>query len=70
MKKYNTIYSFNVIDSIREGKKVYMLDRESALVYEAANVKACTLIQAIDDDTYRFEFWVAEETEAQEEVTE
>jgi hypothetical protein len=68
MKKYNVVYPFDVIEKIKVGDKVYMLDREKAKVHIASNVAAGFLCKAINDKTGRFDFWTVDEAK-DEEVT-
>lgn len=64
MKHYKKIYSFNVIDEIKNGKRVMMLDKQDEKVYPAGDVKSSYLFNAIEsDEKERFEFWAVEESE-------
>lgn len=63
--KYKKIYSFQVVDKIMEGEKVYMLDKQSvtALCVNDLSV-GCLAVTLTDEDTAgRYEFWIVEEAE-------
>lgn len=63
---YRTVYSFDVIDLIRQGNDVYMLDRLKHAVECVTNMEvgdfACILETSKEEPT-RFEFWVIDKTE-------
>lgn len=68
MKKYSSVYSFNVLDELVEGADIKVLDREKCLVYDAAEMKAGELSRAIKSkEKGRFEFWSVEESESSNE---
>ena len=68
MKKYSSVYAFNVLDELVEGADIKMLDREKCLVYDAAEMKAGELSRAIKStEKSRFEFWKVEESESSNE---
>lgn len=64
--KFRDIYSFLAIEEIKDGKTVFVLDKEMKTV-EAVNDmtvdEAVSLIQSADNFPGRFEFWVEEEEE-------
>lgn len=57
MKSYSNVYGFNVMDKIRKGEKLLLIDLEEETVLKAANVSAALLIEAIDDKTGRYVFY-------------
>lgn len=61
-KTYRIIYSFNIMDEIRAGKEVYMLDRELRCVECVNDMEVETLCKVLEQDNVkeRFEFWVEE----------
>ncbi len=69
MKNYISIYSFCVIEKIKEGKTVYYLDRK---LHDCGTVNRITvedltaILKADEQEKQRFEFWYEEETEAKE----
>lgn len=70
MKTYNTIYSFEVLDKIKEGAKVYVLDREEKAVYCVNDISVADLAQLEifgKTNKKRFEYWIEEITEEIEE---
>ncbi len=69
MKKYNSIYSFYVIDQIKEGKTVYYLDRklhDCGVVNKTTVEDLTTILKQCEEEPSRFDFWIEEETEAKE----
>lgn len=60
MATYKTIYSFNVLDAIKEGKQVRVLDKEKDTVLNASEMRGSYLVEAIYEDSNRFEFWEVE----------
>ena len=70
MKKYNSLYSWEVISSIDKGKKVYCLDRETldtCLVNNMPIESVFALIKESETEKTRFVFWYEEEVEEQED---
>lgn len=68
MKKYSSVYAFNVLDELVDGADIKVLDREKCLVYDAAEMKAGELAKAVkSNDKSRFEFWREEERESNNE---
>lgn len=69
MKKYETIYPFEVINKLKEGKEVFVLDRNLKEVRSvgAMSVGAFVTIQNAQNAEERFEFWIEEEQEETEE---
>lgn len=67
MKSYSNVYGFNVMDKIRKGEKLLLIDLEEETVLKAANVSAALLIEAIDDDTGRYRFYEKENDDEQQD---
>lgn len=65
--KYKTIWSWQLMDKIMEGEKVYMVDKQKGMVLRVGEVPVNYLVIALkaDEKAQRFEFWVEEE-EAQD----
>jgi urease gamma subunit len=63
--KYKQIYSFLVLDNIRDGKTVYLLDRKARAVICVNDMCVSDLVEVIntEDTTGRFEFWHEEVSE-------
>ena len=58
--KYITIYSFRVIDEIKEGNTVYCLDKRNVSVHIMNDIcmdVALTIFKEAEKDLGRFEFW-------------
>lgn len=58
--KYITIYSFCVIDEIKEGNTVYCLDKRNVSVHIMNDIcmdVALTILKEAEEDSGRFEFW-------------
>lgn len=69
MKIYMSIYSFHVIEKIKEGKTVYYLDRklhDCGTVNRISVEDLIAIIKADEQEKQRFEFWIEEETEEKE----
>lgn len=58
--KYQTIYSFEVLNEIENGQKVYMLDRKYIVTTNVSNLTVEELVEIIKqekEESTRFEFW-------------
>ena len=67
--KYITIYSFLVIDEIKEGNTVYCLDKKRKSVHIMNDIcmdVALTILKDSEEDSNRFEFWKVEAKEESE----
>ena len=60
---YKSIYPFEVLTKIGNGEKVYMVDREDYGVYFVNSAEAEFVVFATDDNTGRYDFWIKEENE-------
>jgi hypothetical protein len=70
MKKYVKVYSFSVLDKIKEGEKVYCIDKEECTITLANLLSAEKLLDIIKDCEKdgifdRYEFYYIEEGEAE-----
>lgn len=64
--KFKTIYPCWVIDEIRKGNKVYVLDRKLKKVYTVNDANVQDVVTVIEsEEKNRYEFWY-EETEETE----
>lgn len=64
--KYITIYSFCVIDEIKEGNTVYCLDKRNVSVHIMNDIcmdVALTILKEAEEDSNRFAFWKKEKEE-------
>ncbi|MBR2869811.1 MAG: hypothetical protein IKB98_00305 [Clostridia bacterium] len=69
MKKVTNIYSFEAIESIKQGKVVYCCDKIAAEVFKFNNLPVDEAIHIINNDCQdRYEFWYVEGTEGDAEV--
>ena len=68
--KYQTLYSFEVMSTIEDGQKVYMLDRKYIVCANVSNLTVEEFVEVLkqaEKERNRFEFWtVIEETEEKE----
>lgn len=62
MKKFKVIYPWEALDEIKEGKTVFMLDRETQTVECVNDMTVDTLAQVlmIGNEKNRFDFWMEE----------
>lgn len=63
MTTYKVINAWYVIDEIKKGNKVYMLDRQNqsvALINDMDAQSAISIIEA-KDEAKRYSFWTCEE---------
>jgi hypothetical protein len=71
--KYNNIYNFEVFAEIANGKTVYALDRAEKTIDWVNEMVVCDAMSLINDaykDEDRFEFWVEEEEQEEENTNE
>ena len=65
MANYEVIFPFEVIEKVRKGEQVNVVDREKE---ELWNVNSLTLdefaeiLNAAENNVLRFEFWIRKET--------
>ena len=62
--KYSNVYSCWIFDEIKNGKKVYALDRKLrkvVLVNELTVDQLVAVIHSDEEETTRYEFWTEEE---------
>lgn len=63
---YEEIYSFNVIDAVKEGKQVYVLDRKTKEVIYVNGMEVFDLCEILKSTKKnRYEFWIEKENEAE-----
>lgn len=65
---YRDIYAFWVIDEVKKGKTVYVLDMQEKTVGIINNMtvdKAIAVLNSAEENSNRYVFWV-EETEEEE----
>ena len=71
MKKYVSIFWWNVLTEIKNGKKVFLIDKESADVTWIENISAGVFVRILkeveENDTGRYEFYYIEEKEGAED---
>ena len=63
--KYVTLYPFYVMDKIKEGKSVWMLDRKALAVDCVNEMTVADVVEVLEKETEhgRFEFWYEEVAE-------
>ena len=63
--EYKTIYPFCVIDKIKGGKSVWMLDRKARAVDCVNEMTVADVVEILEKETERerFEFWYEEVAE-------
>jgi hypothetical protein len=70
--KYQTLYSFEVLKTIEDGQKVYMLDRKYVVNANVSNLTVEELVEIIKqekEESTRFQFWTEiAETEENEDA--
>ena len=62
--KYTEVYSYWLFDEVKNGKKVYALDRKLrkvVLVNELTADQLVAVMHSADEETTRYEFWTEEE---------
>ena len=69
MKKYKSIYHFEITEKVSEGKTVYYLDRKLHDCGIINNIKVeelTVILKEHKEESTRFDFWIEEETEEKE----
>ena len=72
MKKYNTVYAWNLFDEVKNGKKIYAIDRMLVETFDVNSLDVdcfAKLLARAEMDKDRYLFWVIEnviETEEDE----
>ena len=64
MKKFKKVYYFDVFDKIKAGEEVYMVDRlqkDVPLINEFALCDWARILQQINEDSERFDFFTEKE---------
>lgn len=64
--KYRSFSAYWVMDEVKNGKVVYVLDKKRKtveVVNEMAFETATTLLKSASENSDRYEFWVEEEEE-------
>lgn len=61
--KITNIYSFEVIEAIKQGKVVYCCDKIAAEVFKVNNMTVDEAVHILGTCQERYEFWYVEETE-------
>jgi sortase (surface protein transpeptidase) len=59
--RYNNIYSWRVIDEVKRGESVYVLDKKEKKVYAVNDITlgfALRIIEEAEKDMSRFDFWM------------
>ena len=64
MKKYRKVYSFDVLDKIKEGHRVFVIDREEKKVSTVNWIDVEEYITIVADETERYDFWIEVEESA------
>lgn len=70
MKNYKSVYYWDIIDRIKEGKLVYLLDKEEQTVYCVNDIsvdKYAEILNLCKEKSERFESWIEVHTEETEE---
>lgn len=64
MRTYKDIYSFQTIDEIKNGKDVYVVDKENMKIYYLNGMTTEEFVYVVNCDNRndRFSFYVVEET--------
>ena len=62
MEKYVLLLSYEVMDTVKAGKTVYVLDRKHNEVYRVNSLEVSEFAEILvaDDISMRYEFWYAE----------
>ena len=66
MIKYTEVYPFKVMDEIKAGTKVYMLDKAANTTKLVNSLPLDQAIKALGDNGNRFYFWKAELVDQEE----
>lgn len=69
MIKYTEIYPFKVMDEIKAGTKVYMLDKAANTTKLVNSLPFEQAIKTLEDNGDRFYFWKAELVDQEEPQT-
>lgn len=73
MEKYDDLYPFDVLEAVRQGRKVYMLDKLELEVNEVFSMEIREFFLLLDyanrDKTNRYAFWAAKEDDQDEHDT-
>lgn len=67
--KYRDFGAYWVMDEVKKGERVYVLDRQTKaveVVNEMTVDKAMAVINSAEKDSKRYEFWVEEEEKKDE----
>ena len=65
--EFEEIYSFQMVDAVKEGKQVYALDRKTREVLYVNGITVFELCEILKStEKHRYEFWI----ETEEEETE
>ena len=66
MRIYKSIYPFEVLDYIKAGETVYMLDRDTNEVLEVNSREVGEFAEVLkfDNETKRYDFWIEETKKA------
>ena len=69
-KNYKKVYYFNVLDELKNGETVYVIDKEDKTISKVNTMVAEDLITLLDypHDDDRFEFYKIIETEIKQNV--
>lgn len=57
MINFENIYNFNVIDEIKAGSRVFVIDKFEETIKRASKIEAGILCKILDDKTDRYEFY-------------
>ena len=65
MEKYIKVYHWDVLEMIKKGMTVYMLDRELAEIFVFNEISMCKGLEILNtkDDNGRYDFWRIEVVE-------
>lgn len=69
MTKYKSVYTFNLFDTIRKGKKVYALDKRLVETFSVHTMEVedfATLLDRAEKDKERYDFWTIIEEEVED----
>lgn len=74
-KKYVEVYDFMVLDTVRKGEKVWMLDKKEADICCVNNMRTSDLMKVLEliesnkgtPEESRFQFWYVNKEESQNE---
>lgn len=72
MKTYKTVYSFDVLEKIKGGYKVWMNDRQEKEVSLVNTMDVEDFIAVLNDDAKsgRYDFWIVIEVETEKQNNE